>query len=137
MTVTADRRDLILLEAGEGRRYEMGGMTAVFKADEVETGCGYSVSEWLLAPGFEGGGAHSHTANDEIFYVVEGKPDILIDRIWQTVLPGTFVRIPGGVDHDFRNRSRAPAKLLNLFIPGGFEREMPAIVSWFQTQAGP
>ena len=135
MDLCATTRDLILLKAGEGRRYELGGMAAIFKADEAETNAAYSVSEWVLEPGFEGPGAHSHTSNDELFFVVDGEPDILIDTVWRTVPPGTFIRIPGDVNHDFRNRSRERARLLNIFIPGGFEHHMPAIVSWFENAA--
>jgi hypothetical protein len=35
------------------------------------------------------------------------------------------------VTHDFRNPTGRVARLLNLYIPGGFEREMPGIVAWF------
>ena len=45
--------------------------------------------------------------------------------------PGSFVRIPARVMHDFRNTTARDAGLLNVFIPGGFERKMPAIVEWF------
>jgi len=63
---------------------------------------------------------------------VEGEPDILIGETWHTVKRGAFVRIPGNIDHDFRNRTQSEARLLNVFIPGGFEKNMPAIVSWFE-----
>ncbi|NJO55161.1 MAG: cupin domain-containing protein [Rhodospirillales bacterium] len=132
MNADARLHDLILLNADEGRRYEMGGMTAIFKADEAETDSGYAVSEWVLDAGFDGGGPHRHAANDEIFFVVEGEPDILIGETWHTVKRGAFVRIPGNIDHDFRNRTQCEARLLNVFIPGGFEKNMPAIVSWFE-----
>jgi len=33
--------------------------------------------------------------------------------------------------HDFQNRSDARAGLLNVFLPGGFETNMPAIVDRF------
>lgn len=33
--------------------------------------------------------------------------------------------------HDFRNPAEEEAGLLNVFVPGGFERNMPAIVEWF------
>ncbi len=46
------------------------------------------------------------------------------------------MRIPAGVTHDFRNRSAERAGLFNVFIPGGFERNMPMIVDWFAKQAG-
>ena len=68
MNADARLNDLILLNADEGRRYEMGGMTAIFKADEAETDSGYAVSEWVLEAGFDGGGPHRHAANDEIFF---------------------------------------------------------------------
>lgn len=47
---------------------------------------------------------------------------------------GTFLRIPAGVTHDFENRTRSRAGVLNVFIPGGFEANMPAIVEWFRTR---
>lgn len=117
---------------GEGRTYLLGAMTAVFKADEDETSARYSVSEWWLEPGAEGPGAHSHEANDEIFYVIEGTASILAGDKWLEAPQGTFLRIPAGIMHDFRNRAPTRLGLLNVFIPGGFERNMPAIVDWFQ-----
>ena len=76
-------------------------------------------------------GAHSHAENDEVFVVLEGTPEILIGEAWSSHAPGAFVRIPRHVMHDFRNRTDHPARLLNVFIPGGFERNMPKIVDWF------
>lgn len=48
---------------------------------------------------------------------------------------GTFLRIPAGVTHDFENRSDELAGFLNSYIPGGFEKDMPAIVKWFEEHA--
>ncbi len=106
-------------------------MTAVFKADEGETTERYSVSEWWLEPNSTGPGAHFHEANDEVFYVLEGTATILAGDEWRELSKGAFIRIPAGVMHDFENRSTDRAGLLNFFIPGGFERNMPAIVEWF------
>ena len=64
----------IILRRGEGRTYNCGTMTAVFKADEEETTAKYSVSEWWLEPNSAGPGAHLHEENDEVFYVIGGKP---------------------------------------------------------------
>lgn len=121
----------IVLPPGGGRRYCMGGLVALFKADEAETGAAYSISEWILEPGQEGVGAHSHVGNDEVFFGLEGTPEVLVGSDWLHCKPGAFIRIPRGVAHDFRNPSRARARLLNLFFPGGFERDMPKIVDWF------
>ena len=109
----------------------MGSLRAVFKADEAETQERYCVSEWWLRPLTDGPGAHLHEHNDEIFYVLAGKPDILVGEQWVTLERGGFVLIPRGIMHDFRNTTNEEAGLLNVFIPGGFERKMPAIVEWF------
>lgn len=125
------RSRAIVLGPGEGRSYAMGAMSAVFKADEAETNAEYSISEWWLEPGADGPGAHSHEAHDDIFYVLEGVVSFRIGDDWIEMARGGFVRAPAGVTHDFANRSDARAGLLNLYIPGGFERDMPAIVGWF------
>jgi hypothetical protein len=33
--------------------------------------------------------------------------------------------------HDFENRTGEPAGALNVFLPGGFEVMMPAIIDYF------
>jgi mannose-6-phosphate isomerase-like protein (cupin superfamily) len=132
----APENALLVLGKGEGRRYECGRMRALFKADEAETGARYAVSEWWLEPGCDGPGAHSHAANEELFYVLEGTVSFLAGEEWIDAGAGTFLRIPAGMAHDFRNRTERRAGLLNVFIPGGFEREMPAIVDWFAKHPG-
>lgn len=122
----------IVLKANEGRKYNLGTMTAIFKADEEETNEKYSISEWWLEPHSDGPGAHFHEDNDEVFYVLEGSPSLLIGDRWIVAEKGTFLRIPAKTLHDFANRTDHKAGLLNFFIPGGFERNMPSIVQWFE-----
>ena len=126
---TAD--DVLELGPGEGRAYSLGKMRAVFKADHGESDERYAISEWWLEPGCTGPGAHLHEENEEIFYVLEGTASILVGEDWRTLGKGSFLRIPAGVMHDFENRSDAPMGLLNIFMPGGFEKFMPSIVQWF------
>ena len=76
------------------------------------------------------GGAHSHP-EDDIFYVIEGTMNILVGDRWIDAPRGSFVLAPGGVTHDFQNRSLSRAGVLNLSIPGDFEKNMPAIVEYF------
>jgi mannose-6-phosphate isomerase-like protein (cupin superfamily) len=134
--MTAERNAPIILRPGEGRAYDMGGMRAVFKADEGETGAAYSISEWWLEPQTNGPGPHSHEANDDIFYVLEGTISFLVGDDWIEASAGAFVRAAPGVTHDFANRTDRRAGLLNIYVPGGFERDMPAIVDWFAGNAG-
>lgn len=126
-------RDALILTAGQGRRYDCGTMIAIFKADEKETSEKYSISEWWLEPDQMGIGPHQHEANDEVFYVLEGTVSILVGDRWVNAEKGTLIRIPAKTTHDFANRTHSKAGVLNFFIPGGFERNMPSIVKWFET----
>lgn len=123
---------VIVLAPGEGRHYPCGAMQSVFLADGEETGNRYSVSIWWVDPGKAGPGAHSHVANEELFYVIEGTMTFLVGDRHVDAAAGTFLRIPAGVTHDFENRTARRAGALNVFIPGGFEADMPAIVEWFR-----
>ena len=124
--------DTLILKTGEGRTYNCGTMTAVFKADENETNEKYSISEWWLQPNSGGPGAHSHEDNDEVFYVIEGMCSFLVGDKWVNAEKGTFLRIPAKTIHDFKNITAEKTGMLNFFIPGGFERNMPSIVQWFE-----
>ncbi|MGH9891207.1 MAG: cupin domain-containing protein [bacterium] len=126
----ATERVGMFLHPGEGRPYPMGRISAVFKADGDETRRGYSISEWWLEPHTQGPGAHSH-AEDDVFYVIEGTMSFLVRDRWIDAPKGSFVLVPGGMTHDFENRSASRAGVLNFSIPGDFEKNMPAIASWF------
>lgn len=125
--------EVIFLKPGEGREHQAGPMRAVFKADGDETRDEYCVSEWWLEAGDDGPGPHHHEANVELFYVIEGEMSFLAGDSWIDAPAGSFLRIPAGVTHDFRNRSDARAGALNVFIPGGFEQTMPRIVDYFES----
>lgn len=124
-------RKPILLLPGEGRRYSMGGISALFKADGAESAGQYSISEWWLEPFTQGPGAHSHD-EDDIFFVIEGTMSFLIGDQWTEAPTGSFVLAPAGLTHDFENRSAQRAGVLNFSAPGNFEQNMPSIVSWFE-----
>ncbi|MGI6852383.1 cupin domain-containing protein [Mesorhizobium sp. 1B3] len=129
------QRKPIVLSLKQGRIYDCGTMTAVFKADGIETADRYCASEWWLEPNSKGPGAHSHEENDELFFVIEGQPSILIGETWHESPAGSFLLIPASTTHDFENRTTAPAGLFNVFIPGGFEKNMTGIVEWFRRSA--
>lgn len=123
-------RNGIFLLPDQGRSYPMGRISAIFKADGDETQGGYSISEWWLEPHTQGPGAHAHD-EDDIFYVIEGTMSILVGERWIDAPKGSFVLAPGGLTHDFENRSESRAGVLNLSIPGEFEKNMPAIADYF------
>ena len=109
-----DQSSVIVLGDGAGREYPCGTM---------------------LEPGSQGPGEHRHEANDDTFYVLSGTATFILDGDVVTVGPGSFVRVPPTVSHDYRNDTDEPVRLLNIYVPGGFEQEMPAIVAWFADHA--
>lgn len=123
-------RPPVHLGPDEGRRYDMGPITAVFKADGAETADRYSISEWWMEPHTTGPGAHTHP-EDDVFYVLEGTMSFLVGDRWIDAPKGSFVLAPGGTTHDFQNRTDARAGALNIHTPGAFEPRMPGIVEWF------
>jgi mannose-6-phosphate isomerase-like protein (cupin superfamily) len=127
-------RKPIVLRPGAGRAYAMGRVDAVFKADGDETAGRYSISEWWLEPNTKGPGAHSHD-EDDVFYVLEGTMSLRVGESWIEAEKGSFVLVPGGLTHDFENRSAARAGLLNFSAPGAFEGDMPAIAEWFRSRS--
>jgi quercetin dioxygenase-like cupin family protein len=131
MSADAAERLPVHLAPGEGRRYEMGRVNAVFKADGAETADRYSISEWWLDPHTDGPGAHTHP-EDDVFYVLEGTMTFLVGDRWIDAPRGSFVLAPGGVPHDFRNHTDERAGALNVSAPGGFEPHMPGIAEWFR-----
>lgn len=121
----------IFLPPQGGRQYPMGRIAAAFLADGAETNERYSISEWWLEPHTQGPGPHSHE-EDDIFYVLEGTLSFLLEGRWLEAPRGSFVLVPGGMTHDFENRSGARAGALNFSVPGGFEEHMPGIADWFR-----
>ncbi len=126
----SSHRRPVILGPGEGREYPMGRLSAVFKAGGEETGGSYAISEWWLDPYTRGPGPHSH-ADDDVFYVLAGTMSVLVGDEWVDAQAGSFVLIPGGVTHDFENRSAERAGMLDFATPGDFEASMPGIAQWF------
>jgi mannose-6-phosphate isomerase-like protein (cupin superfamily) len=76
-----------------------------------------------IAPGRELE-AHVHADEDDAFYIVEGEMTFLFSDEQVTATPGTFVLVPPGVEHGFRNDKARPVRMLNIHAPAGFDRRI-------------
>lgn len=63
--------------------------------------------------------------------MIEGTMSFLLGDRWIDAPRGSFVLAPGGMTHDFQNRSERRAGILNVSVPGDFEAGMPGIAQWF------
>jgi len=65
---------------------------------------------------------HTHTREDESFYVIEGEVALVLEGKWQRYGAGAFLFLPRGQAHGFKVVGSGPAKMLLMATPGGFER---------------
>ena len=125
------QRKPAIVGPGQGRKYALGQATAVFIADGDEIDSRFSISEWTYMPGTGGPGAHAHRGLDHAFYIIEGTLSVFVDGEWLDAPQGSYVVIPGGTHHDFKNRGDVLTRFLNFDVPGGFEsalRKFAALV---------
>jgi mannose-6-phosphate isomerase-like protein (cupin superfamily) len=79
---------------------------------------------WIeIAPGRELE-AHVHDDEDDAFLIMEGEMTFDLADGPVSAPPGTFVLIPPGVEHGFRNQGETPVRMLNIHAPGGFDRRI-------------
>jgi mannose-6-phosphate isomerase-like protein (cupin superfamily) len=76
-----------------------------------------------IAPGRELE-SHVHEDEDDAFYIVEGEMTFLLGDQHVPAPPGTFVLVPPGVEHGFRNDQARPVRMLNIHAPAGFDRRI-------------
>jgi len=68
--------------------------------------------------------AHVHDGEDDAFYIVEGEMTFTFGDRAEAAGPGTFVLVPPGVEHGFRNDGDIPVRMLNIHAPAGFDRRI-------------
>lgn len=67
---------------------------------------------------------HVHADEDDAFYIVDGEMTFVFGDRAVPAPPGTFVLVPPGVEHGFRNDCGRPVRMLNLHAPAGFDRRI-------------
>ena len=119
---------------GEGKSIRLGGLGVDFKLGSEETGDLLSVVEHPIQPGVLVP-PHMHSQEDEYSYVIDGVIGVRIgDREFEAG-PGSYILKPRNVPHTFWNASREPARLIEIIVPGGFEKFFEELGE--QAQHGP
>lgn len=117
--MTNNQRE-IYVQPGQGESYGVLGDVYTVKVKSEDTGGAYGFLEVILQP--QGGApAHTHSKENESFYILEGELEFQIEE--QTIVgtPGSFIHIPIGKLHSFTNKTETPVKVLILLTPGGLE----------------
>lgn len=112
---------VIYVPPGGGPSRWAFGDRYTLKSGEYNTGKTLTLIEAVIPPG-GGPPPHIHHWEEEAFYVLDGSVEFQNgeDRIGAT--NGSFVYVPRGALHAFKNTTDEPCKMLILFVPGGKDR---------------
>src|SRR5436190_21270809 len=84
--------------AGTGRAYWGPGDHYTFLVTGEESGGAYFAMEALVPPG-GGPPPHTHTREDETFYLLDGQVEFMLGENIVVAGPGDFVNVPRGTVH--------------------------------------
>lgn len=108
----------IILQPGEGKSVKLGTNTScTFKVTGKDTHGHFGLFELTLEPETDGASLHIHKQMTEIFYVVEGEMELLLNQRKITAIPGALMTVPENTPHGFSNPSLMRSKLLIMFCP--------------------
>ncbi|NND33959.1 MAG: cupin domain-containing protein [Saprospiraceae bacterium] len=63
---------------------------------------------------------HFHAKLKEVFMVLEGEMDFVVDGVPRKLTKGDSIDLPSNVVHTFKNSGSSPCKWLNIHSPKGF-----------------
>jgi mannose-6-phosphate isomerase-like protein (cupin superfamily) len=110
--------DAIVIRPGEGHR--VGNVEFLARTADTPR---FTLGIIEIAPGRELE-AHVHDGEDDSFYILEGEMTFALGDDAVAAGPGTFVLVPPGVSHGFRNQGAVPVRMLNIHAPAGFDRRI-------------
>jgi quercetin dioxygenase-like cupin family protein len=112
----------VAVPPGEGQTIQgpAGGLLT-FKVRAEQTNGALTAFENVIAPN-DGPPLHTHAAEDESWYVIDGTLRFQLGDEVAEAPTGTFVFVPRGTPHTFENIGSEPARILVIFNPSGMER---------------
>jgi quercetin dioxygenase-like cupin family protein len=105
----------------EGRRIGVVGDVYRFLATGEDTDGKYATFEAIVPPG-SGPPPHIHSREEESFLVLEGEMTFQLGEDRIVAGEGTFLNMPVGSLHCFKNESDKTARLLISIAPAGLEQ---------------
>jgi len=108
----------IVVRPGEGHR--VGNVEFLARTKDTPR---FTLGIVEMAPGRENG-AHVHDDEDDSFYILAGEMTFILGDGTLAAGPGTFVLVPPGVRHGFRNDGEEPVRMINVHAPAGFDRRI-------------
>ena len=108
----------VVVRPGEGHR--VGNVEFLARTDDTPR---FNVGIVTMQPG-RALEQHVHGDEDDSFYMLDGELVFCFGDEELRAPAGTFVLVPPGVSHGFRNDGEVPARFLNVHAPAGFDRRI-------------
>ncbi|MAT14098.1 MAG: cupin [Planctomyces sp.] len=110
----------VIRKPHEGRRIGIVGDVYRFLATGAETAGKYASFEAIVPPG-SGPPPHIHSREEESFLVLEGEMTFYLGEERIVAEAGTFLNMPIGSLHRFKNESEKMARMIISVAPAGIE----------------
>lgn len=104
-----------LVRAAEAEVLPASGVTLL--ADSVGAGGGLVSNRSFFAEGSSGAPPHSHSQASELFFVLDGSLDVLLDEEIVTVTANDLLVMPAGLRHAFAPSIGRTADVLFVYSP--------------------
>ena len=126
-----------VLGPSDGSSGRLAAIGVRFMIDSAESGGGLALVEHPMPPRALAAPLHRHANEDEYSYVLEGRVGAQLGDEVVYGEPGDLIFKPRGQWHTFRNAGDAPARILEIISPGGFERYFAEMIRLPVGPAGP
>ena len=132
MTTAAAR----VLGSEGGKAGMLGSIGVRFMVSGAESAGGFSLVEHPMPPRKLAAPLHRHSREDEYSFVLEGRVGALLGDEVVYGQAGDLIFKPRGQWHTFWNAGDAPARILEIISPAGFERYFEELIELLP-KAGP
>jgi mannose-6-phosphate isomerase-like protein (cupin superfamily) len=107
----------------------LGSIGVRFLVGGADSNGGFALVEHPMSARALGAPLHRHVREDEYSYVVEGRVGALLGDDVLEAGPGALIFKPRDQWHTFWNAGDAPARILEIIAPAGFERYFAELVA--------
>jgi quercetin dioxygenase-like cupin family protein len=132
MTTAAAR----VLGPESGKAGMLGSIGVRFMVGGAESAGGFSLVEHPMPPRKLAAPLHRHSREDEYSFVLDGRVGALLGDEVVYGQAGDLIFKPRGQWHTFWNAGDAPARILEIISPAGFERYFEELIELLP-KAGP